>query len=76
MGALRQRHGQDNISVTADTTAPILGRRRSSASASTISKLVLAIGTLVMIVAVPMLYNMPTPDLHTSSVQKQKNDVT
>eukprot|EP00985_Skeletonema_marinoi_P011410 scaffold5429_cov76-Skeletonema_marinoi.AAC.1 len=73
--ALRRRLVGDNISVTANTTAPILGGRRSSAS--TISKLVLlAIGTLVMIVAVPMLYNMPTPDLQTSSAQKQKNDVT
>uniref|UniRef100_A0A7S2KG62 Carbohydrate sulfotransferase n=1 Tax=Skeletonema marinoi TaxID=267567 RepID=A0A7S2KG62_9STRA len=74
MGALRQRRERDNISVTANTTTPILGRRRSSGS--TISKLVLRIGTLVMIVAVPMLYNMPTPDLQTSSAQKQKNDVT
>mmetsp|Transcript_3504 Transcript_3504/g.4984 ORF Transcript_3504/g.4984 Transcript_3504/m.4984 type:complete len:366 (+) Transcript_3504:121-1218(+) len=75
MGALRRRLVGDNISVTANTTAPILGGRRSSAS--TISKLaLLAIGTLVMIVAVPMLYNMPTPDLQTSSAQKQKNDVT
>eukprot|EP00985_Skeletonema_marinoi_P007306 scaffold3200_cov106-Skeletonema_marinoi.AAC.15 len=69
MGALRQRRERN---TTANTTAPILGGRRSSAS--TISKLVLlAIGTLVMIVAVPMLYNMPTPDLQTSSAaQKQK----
>ena len=74
MGALRQRRERDNISVTANTTTPILGRRRSSGS--TISKLVLRIGTLVMIVAVPMLYNMTTPDLQTSSAQKQKNDVT
>ena len=75
MGALGQRRLGDNISVTANTTSPILGGRRSSGS--TISKLVLlAIGTLVMIVAVPMLYNMTTPDLQTSSAQKQKNDVT
>mmetsp|Transcript_2297 Transcript_2297/g.3667 ORF Transcript_2297/g.3667 Transcript_2297/m.3667 type:complete len:162 (-) Transcript_2297:278-763(-) len=75
MGALRQRRVGDNISVTAHTTAPILGGRRSSSS--TISKLVLlAMGTLVMIVAVPMLYSMLALDHQTSSAHKQKNDVT